>query len=310
MVGVSTSMGICNTHLQQFNEKNYDYWAIIIKALFASQDLWEFVEDGFEEPADEDEFNNLTQAEKELLKSYKKKDSKDLYLLYQAVHESVFPRIAAAKTSKEAWKTLKIAYQGMEKVKTTKLQLLGRDFENLWMKESDNIDSFFTHVIGMVTQIRSYGEIFEERRIVEKLLRILPSRFDVIVTTIEETNDLTNFLVDELYVSLMTHEQRLNRNENSSLEHAFKTQMLEEEEVKAEETRKEETETKIEVEETVQQMLKEEAAIQIGTKAKAATNKVDNIMLKDKGMINPMSNVTIVKNMGIMQMNVRRSSMI
>jgi len=107
------------------------------------------------------------------------------------VHESVFSRIAAVKTSKEAWKTLKIAYQGMEKVKTTKLQLLRKDFENLCMKELDNIDSFFTHVIGLVTQMRTHGEVLEERRIVEKLLRVLPSKFDVIVTTIEETNDLT-----------------------------------------------------------------------------------------------------------------------
>jgi len=59
---------------------------------------------------------------------------------------------------------------------------------------------------------------------------------------------------------------------------------LEEEEVKAEEAREEEEEARIEVEETVQQMLKEEAAIQIRAKAKAAANKVDNIMLKDKGM--------------------------
>jgi len=80
-------------------------------------------------------------------------------------------------------------------------------------------------VIGLVTQIRSHGEILEERRIVEKLLRVLPSKFDVIVTTIEETKDLTNFSVDELHASLITHEQRLSRNENSSLEHAFKTQM-------------------------------------------------------------------------------------
>ena len=85
------------------------------------------------------------------MKSYKKKDSKALYFLYQAVHESVFPRRETTKTSKEAWQTLKTAYQGMEKVKTTKLQLLRRDFENLCMKESDNIDSFFTHVIGLVT---------------------------------------------------------------------------------------------------------------------------------------------------------------
>ena len=59
----------------------------------------------------------------------------------------------------------------------------------------------------------------------EKLLRSLASRFDVIVTTIEETKDLTKFSVDELHASLMTHEQRLGRNEKSSLEHAFKTQM-------------------------------------------------------------------------------------
>ena len=63
------------------------------------------------------------------------------------------------------------------------------------MKEYDNIDSFFTHVIGMVTQIRSHGETLEERRIVEKLLRSLPSRFDVIVTTIEETKDLSKFKI-------------------------------------------------------------------------------------------------------------------
>ena len=151
MAGASISMGIGNTQLPQFNGKNYDYQEITMRALFASQDLWELVENGFDKPADENEFDDLTQAEKDLLKSDTKKDLKALFYLYQAVHESVFPRIAAAKRSKDAWDTLQTAYQGMEKVKTTKLQLLRRDFETLYMKESDSIDSFFTHVIGMVT---------------------------------------------------------------------------------------------------------------------------------------------------------------
>jgi hypothetical protein len=224
MASTSTGMGMFNTQLPQFG-KNYDYWAITMRALFACQDLWELVQDGYEEPADENEFNRLTQGEKDLLKTNKKKDSKALVFLYQAVDQSVFPRIAAAKTSKEAWQTLKTAYQGMEKVKTAKLQLLRRDFENLCMKESDNIDSFFTHVIGLITQMRTHGETIEERRIVEKILRVLPSKFDAIVTTIEETKDLSNFSVDELHASLITHEQRLSRNQNSSLEQAFKTQM-------------------------------------------------------------------------------------
>ena len=57
-------------------------------------------------------------------------------------------------------------------------------------------------------------------------------------------------------------------------------------------------------------MLKEEAATQIRTKAKAAASKKNNIMLKDKGMKNLMSNVIIVRNMGIMPVIVGRSSMI
>ena len=85
---------------------------------------------------------------------------------------------------------------------------------------------------------------------------------------------------------------------------------LEEEEVKEEETEEEEAEARTEVEGTVQQMLKEEAAIQIRTKAKAAANKENKIMLKDKGMINPMSSAIIVKSMGIMPVYVERSSMI
>eukprot|EP00253_Pinus_taeda_P031358 PITA_31358 len=187
-------MGLFNPQFPQFNGTNYDYWAITMKALFACQDLWELVEDGFDELANETEFNRLTQAEKDLLKRNRKKDSKALVFLYQALDKSVFPRITGAKTSKEVWKTLKTAYQDMDKVRTTKLQLLRRYFENLCMKESDNIDSFFTH-------------------------------FDAIVTTIEETKDLSNFSVDELHASLITHEQRLSRNEYSSLEQAFKTQM-------------------------------------------------------------------------------------
>ena len=74
MASTSTGMGMFNAQLPQFNGKNYDYWSITMTALLASQDLWEIVEDGFEEPADETEFNALTQGEKDLLKSYKKKD--------------------------------------------------------------------------------------------------------------------------------------------------------------------------------------------------------------------------------------------
>ena len=86
--------------------------------------------------------------------------------------------------------------------------------------------------------------------------------------------------------------------------------LSEEEEGKAEETRKEEVEPKIEVEGTAQQMHKEEAAIQIRTKVKAAANKENSFMLKDKGMINLMFNAIIAKSMDIMLVIVERNNMI
>ena len=79
----------------------------------------------------------------------------------------------------------------------------------------------------------------------------------------------------------------------------------EEEEGKAEE--EEEAESKTEVEGTTLLIHMEGATVKITATAKAAS-KVDNRMHKDKGMISPMSNVTIVNNMVIMLMNVERSS--
>ena len=85
--------------------------------------------------------------------------------------------------------------------------------------------------------------------------------------------------------------------------------ILEEEEVKVEETREEEAKAKTEEEETAQQMLKEGAAIKIRTKAKAAASKVDTNMLQDKGMTNQMSNVIIAKIMGTIPMSVGKIKM-
>jgi hypothetical protein len=51
-----------------------------------------------------------------------------LFYIHQAIHESIFPRVASAKKAKEAWDILKTCYQGMYKVKIAKLQIRIRDF--------------------------------------------------------------------------------------------------------------------------------------------------------------------------------------
>ena len=115
--------------------KNYEYWSLRMKALFRDRDVWEIVQHGFAELVNLTTYNNLTQAKKDILREQRKKDGKALFYIHQAMHESILPRVAATITSKEAWGAMETSYQGLYKVKTSKLQILRRDIEYLSVKD-------------------------------------------------------------------------------------------------------------------------------------------------------------------------------
>ena len=58
------------------------------------------------------------------------------------------------------------------------------------MKESKNVDQFMTRVSGIVTQFQTYGELLEQKIVVQKILRCLTENFAMVVTTIEEEKDV------------------------------------------------------------------------------------------------------------------------
>jgi len=67
-----------------------------------------------------------------------------------------------------------------------------------------------TRVMRIVNQIRWTGEEIPDQRIVEKFLKSLPKKFEMVVASILESKDLSNFSIDELMGSLLTHETRLH----------------------------------------------------------------------------------------------------
>ena len=73
------------------------------------------------------------------------------------------------------------------------------------MTESENVDQFMTRFMGIVNQIRLTGEAIIDQRIVEKVLRILPKKFEMVVTALLESKDLSRFSIDELIGSLVIH---------------------------------------------------------------------------------------------------------
>ncbi|XP_074323653.1 uncharacterized protein LOC141660557 [Apium graveolens] len=197
-----------------------------MKVLLGSYDNWDIVESGYDEPTDAAAKAALSNAEKMILKETRKKEKKALYTIIQGVDESTFEKISNAKTAKDAWEILQKSFQGVEKVKKVRLQVLRGEFENLKMKSSENIGEFVTRLKTVTNEMKRNGESLDDVRVIEKLLRSLTRKFDYVVTSIEESKDLSTIPIDELVGSLQAHEQRMNQYDDvSHLEKALQSKL-------------------------------------------------------------------------------------
>ncbi|XP_021985331.1 uncharacterized protein LOC110881356 [Helianthus annuus] len=103
-------------------------------------------------------------GDQERQRESRKKDARAMAMIQQGVHDSLFSRIAGAHTAKETWDILRLEFQGDTQVQAVKLQGLRRDFENLMMGEFEQVGDYFSQVMGIVSQRRSYGEALEDQK--------------------------------------------------------------------------------------------------------------------------------------------------
>ncbi|XP_047168974.1 uncharacterized protein LOC124837603, partial [Vigna umbellata] len=152
------------------------------------------VEDEYVEP-DEDE--HQTVAHMTTLKKTRARDGSTLYFIYNAVDESGFEKIANAKSAKEAWEILEVAYKGDKRVRQVRIQALRGEFEQLKMEPKEHITEYITRVVKVVNQLNRNGEQIPSSQVVGKFLRSLTKDFESIVCAIEESKDLSVLTVDE-----------------------------------------------------------------------------------------------------------------
>jgi hypothetical protein len=117
-------------------------------------------------------------------------------------------------TAKEIWDSLKQKYQGTARVKRAQLQALRKEFEVLHMKNAESVNDYFGRTLTIANKMRIHGEQMNDLVIIEKILRSMTSKYDYVVCSIEESNDLDTMSIDELQSSLLVHEQRISRHMN------------------------------------------------------------------------------------------------
>jgi len=130
--------------------------------------------------------------------------------MFNGVDKNMFRMIKQCTVAKVAWEILKTAHEGNSKVKMSRLQLLTTKFEKLKMKEYENIQDFNMNILDMANAFDSLGENMSDEKLVRKILRSLPKRFDMKVTAIEEAQDISSMKVEELIGSLLNFEIVIN----------------------------------------------------------------------------------------------------
>jgi hypothetical protein len=61
-----------------------------------------------------------------------------------------------------------------------------KNFETLQLKDSYFVDHLMTHVTSIVSQLCMHGEDIQDQKVIEKVLKSLPNRFNMVMVTIEE----------------------------------------------------------------------------------------------------------------------------
>ncbi|XXG89744.1 hypothetical protein AAC387_Pa12g1674 [Persea americana] len=74
------------------------------------------------------------------------------------------------------------------------------------MEDDETFDEFNSKLNAIVNDTFTLGESVPENRIVKKIMRSLPERFDAKVVAIEENKNLNTLKVDELIGNLQTFE--------------------------------------------------------------------------------------------------------
>jgi hypothetical protein len=185
-----------------FDGTNYGYWKAHLHFFLKSIDCWSIVETGWTKLDD-------TTLELVPLKNARLSNDKALHALCQALSPSEFAKISNYESAQEAWQIMETTYEGTKLVKSTKLQLLISRVEEIKMLEEEMFGEFYSKMSDLRNSMVSLGKPVSDVKLIRKILRSLPERFRIKVTTIEESKDLEEMKIEELVGSLQTYELSL-----------------------------------------------------------------------------------------------------
>ena len=106
-------------------------------------------------------------------------------------------------------------HEGTKAIKINKLQQFTSKFESIRMFNDESFDKFYAKLNDIVNSAYNLGEIYDQPKIVRKILSSLTKDFRPKVTAITKSKDVDSIHVDELVGSLQSYELDLPKTSKS-----------------------------------------------------------------------------------------------
>ena len=120
---------------------------------------------------------------------------------------------------------------------------LVRESQLEWMKESETMKEYSNRLLNIANRVRLLGSSFNDSRIFDKILVIVPERFEATVTTLENTKDLSKITLAELLSAFQAQKQQRVMRQEGVVEGALLVKH-QDDGTKQEEVEQEDTRTK------------------------------------------------------------------
>jgi len=191
---------------------NYGHWKVKMRALIRGlgKEAWIATSVGWKAPVVKGENGeDVLKTEDQWTDAEEAKataNSRALSLIFNSVNQNQFKRIQNCESAKEAWDKLAKAYEGTSSVKRSRIDMLASQFENLTMDESENIEEFSGKISAIASEAHNLGKKYKDKKLVKKLLRCLPSRFESKRTAMGTSLDTDTIDFEEVVGMLQAYE--------------------------------------------------------------------------------------------------------
>ena len=160
------------------------------------------------------------------IETNKQKEMLALSAMFAAIPKSSGVQFDIKKSAKVNWEIVRSFHVGIENLTQSRAQGLRREFENLFMKKSKKVSEFANKFSRIVFELRQLGEKIDKKEAVKKLLRSMPSRYDLLTLSLEQFGDLDFMTLVEAIGSVEVHEMRLSEREAREEENALLTRAM------------------------------------------------------------------------------------